>query len=346
MKKNYYINFFELIKTYLCEYLPLIRRRSSSTVKTSRESINIFIAYQEEVKHKTIYDISFNSITASEITAFGEWLLNEKHRKTSTVNLRISRLKTFARYIAENCSADRISQFMKVAEVNKYPDIKGKLPNSLSIEQTKLLFSMPNKANIIEFRDYCLITLMYDSACRDEEIRNLKLEDITLAKDRNFIRVLGKGSKSRLATITNEEAEVLEQYIKLFHVDKKANDYLFYVSTRPGKQRMSNDNTLRIQRKYSDRAKLIDPNFPHSYNHMMRHSRSQHLYDANMPLPTLSDILGHSDINTTRVYASASTDKKREAINKAMCGKKKVLNVEKIKFNLDEDTIKVLYGLK
>ena len=51
--------------------------------------------------------------------------------------------------------------------------------------------------------------------------------------------------------------------------------------------------------------------------HVLRHSKAMHLYEAGVPLPYIRDILGHVDLSTTEIYARASTEAKRKALEAA-----------------------------
>jgi integrase len=81
--------------------------------------------------------------------------------------------------------------------------------------------------------------------------------------------------------------------------------------------------------------------------HMFRHSRALHLYRAGVPLPLISEWLGHSNIETTLIYAYADTEMKRAAIEKATAQNHPIRNQELFDLSkLDKDTLKKLYGLK
>ncbi|NCD07494.1 MAG: hypothetical protein EOL97_15400 [Spirochaetia bacterium] len=336
--------FFELIREYLCNYLPNIRKRSLCTVKTSRDSINEFINFLQSTYSITIFEISIEQFNENEICKFGNWLIEIKHNLPSTANLRISRLQAFAKYLVQYCPVEFVSQISRVREISKFPEPKSKLPKSLTIDEMKILFSMPNQNKIFEFRDYCLMTLMYDSACRDNEIRSLKLKHITIEGNIGILRINGKGNKIRLTPITEDVVKILEKYITKFHSNRKPDNYLFFSNNKKG-TKMSNDNTLRIFKKYSIRARETYPSFPHVHNHMLRHARAQNLYDANMPLPMVSKLLGHANIDTTQIYSVASVEKKKEAIEKAMFGLNSIIQKEELWYEKDEATIKHLYGL-
>lgn len=107
---------------------------------------------------------------------------------------------------------------------------------------------------------------------------------------------------------------------------------------------MSTDAVNLFMKKYGEMARRACPEVPERVHpHQLRHSRAMHLYRAGMPLVLLAEFLGHADVNTTRIYAWADTEMKRQAIQKVS----KVTEgdtIEPIWAN-DEELIKRLYGL-
>ncbi|MFA7157446.1 MAG: tyrosine-type recombinase/integrase, partial [Bacilli bacterium] len=272
MKKVIDLIFFELVREYLCNYLPNVRKRSECTLKTSRDSINEFINFLQATYTLSIFEISIEQFNEKELCKFGTWLIEAKQNLPSTANLRISRLQAFAKYLVQYCSVEYVSQISKVSKINKFPEPKSKIPKSLTLDEVKILFTIPNQGKKLEFRDYCFITLMYDSACRDNEIRSLRLKDITIEDNIGILRIHGKGNKTRLTPITKDVVSILRNYITKFHPNRNPEDYLFFSNTKKG-NKMSNDNTLRILKKYSIRAREKYPNYPHVHSHVLRHSR-------------------------------------------------------------------------
>ena len=95
-------------------------------------------------------------------------------------------------------------------------------------------------------------------------------------------------------------------------------------------------------------ANNADSSFPkHIYCHMFRHSRAMHLYRNGMPLPLVSEWLGHAQINTTReFYANADTEMKRKAI-KAASSVIEIIDNNTYDYDFDdEELLKKLYSLK
>ena len=111
---------------------------------------------------------------------------------------------------------------------------------------------------------------------------------------------------------------------------------------------MSDDNVARFIDKYAAIARKNCTEVPQNVTpHMFRHSRALHLYRKGVPLPLISEWLGHSNVETTLIYAYADTEMKRAAIEKATAQNHPLRNQEIFDLSsLDEDSIKKLYGLK
>ena len=125
---------------------------------------------------------------------------------------------------------------------------------------------------------------------------------------------------------------------------RQSDDYLFFTTHHGCKNRMSTDAVNLFMKKYGETARRACPEVPERVHpHQLRHSRAMHLYRAGMPLVLLSEFLGHADVNTTRIYAWADTEMKRQAIQKVSKATAED-SIEPIWAN-DEEMIKRLYGL-
>ena len=111
---------------------------------------------------------------------------------------------------------------------------------------------------------------------------------------------------------------------------------------------MSPDNTEKFIRKYGEITHQIHPEVPDDLHpHMFRHSRAMHLYHGGMPLVLIAEWLGHSQLETTQIYANADTTMKREAIQKATSAISplRLQDANVIEWENDEEIIRKLYGL-
>lgn len=160
------------------------------------------------------------------------------------------------------------------------------------------------------------------------------------------LHIIGKGNKFRATPISAELIPMFKDYCRWFHTDSTPDDYLFYVRRKGTLERMSRDNVQRFVEKYGSLARASMPSIPHIHPHLFRHTRAMHLYMAGMPLETGSQWLGHSQLETSLIYARATTEMKRAAVAKIASKENSVFkDDEKFKYSDDTAMIKRLYGL-
>ena len=109
---------------------------------------------------------------------------------------------------------------------------------------------------------------------------------------------------------------------------------------------MSCDTAQTFIKKYGIMAQKLNSAISHVHPHLFRHTRAMHLYMAGMPLELVSQWLGHSQLETSLIYARATTDMKRKAVDKISAKENSVFKSdEKFKYADNEDVIRQLYGL-
>ena len=157
-----------------------------------------------------------------------------------------------------------------------------------------------------------------------------------------------KEKKLRIVPIMVKTAEHFSSYIKRFKIEATHETPLFFTTIHGQRQRMSDDNVARFLKKYAASARVICDSVPERVTpHMFRHSRALGLYRNGVPISLISEWLGHSDIETTLIYAYADIEMKRSAIEKAMSVSHPLYKCETPNPNeLDEDEIRRYYGLK
>ena len=345
MKKLKDKKLFNNIKSFLTEYLPNVRGKSSNTVTSYRITLNLFLRFFEQSKKIDIFDFTTEMMTRDSVLGFLAWLKEERNCSVETRNNRLSCIRTFYKYLATHCDLSLAPVMNDLAEIAKGKVIKDQLPVVLSMEQVEWVLAAPNTNTPIGIRDRFYLTIMYDSGCRDDEMLSLKLQDITITGKTSKIHIIGKGGKSRITPISKKATALLGQYLKFFHPGHDNSHYLFYVKRDGTKRKMSADNAGRIMNKYELIVKQEHSDLPHLHPHLWRHTRAQHLYSAGMPLPVVSEWLGHSSMKTSLIYAHADVDMKRKAIENATGGDNPLVHKELPRYMNDGETIKKLYGI-
>jgi site-specific recombinase XerD len=164
-----------------------------------------------------------------------------------------------------------------------------------------------------------MILLMFDAAARVQEILDLTVADIDTHPERGRVTLTGKGRKTRVVPIMDKTGRHLDQYLSLFHGDRRDPDALLFFTLRAGRRYpMSQDNVVYLLNKHAAAASTDCPEIPeHVHAHQLRHARAVQMLRAGVPLPHIKEFLGHANIATTGIYATADNQMVRDAIQKA-----------------------------
>lgn len=186
----------------------------------------------------------------------------------------------------------------------------------LSPEGIKVLLEQPDKSTSQGRRDLTLISLMYDSGARVQEIIELSVKDFIPGGNPVLI-LTGKGNKTRRVPIMKNTAVLVEAYISenRLGLAHKTNYPLF---TNRQHNKLTKEGVAYVINKYAVMAHEVSDKVPEKVRcHMLRHSKAVHLLQAGVNLIYIRDFLGHSDIKTTEIYARADAELKRKALENA-----------------------------
>lgn len=187
----------------------------------------------------------------------------------------------------------------------------------LSIDGITLLLQQPDTTMHKGRRDLALLSLMYDTGSRVQELIDLTPSMIRLDKP-STIRITGKGNKTRIIPMLEEQVKLLQKYMKEHKLlEPHANMYPLFCNNRREKLTRAGVNHILI--KYAGMARIKNSKLiPEKIScHSLRHSKAFHLLQAGVNLIYIRDILGHVSVQTTEIYAKADSRQKREAIEKA-----------------------------
>ncbi len=176
----------------------------------------------------------------------------------------------------------------------------------------------------------------------------VKYLDVKATSNREAdVHFYGKGKKHRITPLSREISNQFEDYCEKYHPDKTSENLLFYSFRNGRRNKMSSDNVSCIFAGCEEEVRKSNPDLIHLHSHLFRRTRAMHLYQAGVPLPTISEWLGHSNIETTRFYAKVTEEMKRDALHKLSDSDSSVFKDDVVfKYANDEDAIKRLCGLK
>lgn len=304
--------------TYLTEflriYLPGHRGLSENTILSYRDTFRFMLEFADKECGIPAEVMTLADMTAEFIMEYLNWLKNERDNRVATKKQRLAAIHVFVHFL-KNRKPEYLLEFQKILDIK----IKKKAQNRieyLSPEEVKALLNAPDLTDRFGRRDLVLLSLLYDSGARVQEICDLKISDVKLTKP-STVALTGKGKKTRIVPIMRETAAVVHKYIvenRLYSPEKQSYPLFFnHQNTK-----LTRAGVAYILKKYCDIVYAGDPAFPKTISpHQLRHSKAMHLLKAGTNLIYIRDFLGHSQIATTEIYAKADTQMKREAIENA-----------------------------
>lgn len=172
------------------------------------------------------------------------------------------------------------------------------------------ILRQPDQSSRIGRWDLCFLSLLYDTGARVSEILSLKVRDIHLSDPAKVI-LYGKGWKLREVPILPNTVLHLQQYVAEYDlsVPEKLDRTLFV--NRQGNP-LTRAGAAYILSKYVQMAGVD----VHVSPHVLRHTKAMHLLEAGINIFYIKNFLGHENILTTEVYAKASIEMQRHALEK------------------------------
>jgi len=339
-------DFFKAIRSFLTVFLPRQKCYSPHTIRSYKDTLNLLIEFLRVEKKYSLSKITFLLINRSMICDFLDWLQEKRHCSVSTRNQRLNALKSFFRYAGMlDCTLLWLHMEMGTVPVKKE---KRPLVEFLSPEALEVLLREPDASKQKGVRNRFIMILLYDTAARCQELLDLRLGDFILSGKTPFVYLTGKGGKTRAVPLMEKTLLHYHQYLDVCHPAsaRRPDDLLFYTVIHDRRCGMSPDNVAAFMKTYGESASTKVKDMPERIHpHQMRHTRAIHLYRSGMPLPLLAELLGHSNINTTNIYAYADTEMKRSAIEKAIYPTAPTESVQPL-WEGDEETILKLIGLR
>ena len=267
------------IKEYLV-FVSQVKNLSENTTKS----------YERDLKKLNSFLMGLNLSTYSEISSetCSAWIgsLYSQNNNPRSIQRHLSSAKGFFRFLKKN-NLIQSSPF----ELVTAPKSSNKLPDVLSPEDVEQLLNF-KPSNMIEIRDMAIVELMYSSGLRVSETVNINLDDFE--ENKSFLRVLGKGSKTRLVPMGRYAVNAINEW--LIEREKILNntDALFLNSK--GTRLTVRSVQLRLKKM------AVKQGLPPIHPHMLRHSFATHMLESSGDLRTIQELLGHSSLSTTQIY--------------------------------------------
>ncbi len=305
------------LSQFLTDHLAGERDLSPQTIASYRDAIKLLLTWFRDVQATPPDKLGLHDLDRTRVLAFLDWLETARGNSSATRNQRLAVIKSFARYTAverpEFC--DQATQIIAIKQK--------KTPAAdlcyLTGDQVKVLLAEPDPATRRGLRDTVLLSTLYDTAARVQEICDLNAADVRAAHP-TMVTLHGKGAKTRRVPLMDPTARLLRDYLdrRTRHPGVGADaDPLFQ---GPHQTRLTRWGVTKILARHTQSVRRRDPGYAAGVNltpHVIRRTRAMHLLHAGVNLIYIRDLLGHADVATTEIYARADTEAKRKAIESA-----------------------------
>jgi integrase/recombinase XerD len=276
--------------------------------KDKRLSLNTLQSYKRDIEQYISYlkEINLLNITNTNKTTVITYLmhLQKKGRAVSTISRNLASIRSLYQYMYKNTLIDSDP----TVDLDS-PKVEKKLPQILSTHEVELLLDQPKCVDLKGYRDKAMLELLYATGIRVSELINLNLSEVNL--ELGFIKC-NKGLRERVIPIGSIAVSALIEYLNKSRnlLIQKPDEKALFVNINGG--RLTRQGFWKIIKQYKNQAKINKDITPHT----LRHSFAAHLLENGADLRSIQEMLGHSDISSTQVYAQIAKNKIKEVYKK------------------------------
>lgn len=297
------------VTKYFSDYLPVQVAASGNTIRSYKDA---FIQLFDFLKERYGLDpgsLTYSDFTSERIEEFLAYLEKSRGIGIASRNQRLAAIHAFFRYLQYR----EPSGFEQCSRILSVPFKKAPVATMsyMSIEEVKYLLTLPDQGTPSGLRDLAILSAMYETGARVQEIIDLVPASIKYGKIVT-VELHGKGNKSRVVPIDASVAAVIKNYVRCH--DRSVPTEPLFINRQGG--RLTRAGIQYIIDKYIKIARNNKPEYfkQKISNHSFRHSKAMHMLEAGINLIYIRDFLGHTSVVTTEVYARTNPKIKEEQI--------------------------------
>jgi len=302
----------ESLSDFFVSYLPETKGLSENTIISYQYTFQLLFEFIHEKMGLSPDKVTFKTLMNDTIPEFLTWLETKRGCGVATRNQRRAAIVSFAKYAAKKNLGETLPFYTEISKVPKKKTSRTADIKYFTKEEIFILLSLPNSKTRLGKRDSVLLSLLYATGARAQELCDLKVNDISFGSETN-IKLSGQKSKSpRWVTIPDNCASILRGYLDYRKLDaKNAADRLKLVFYSQTHEKMSISCVEEIVKKYVAMAKEQHPDLykRESYSpHSFRHSIAVHMLECGESLVVIKAFLGHASITSTVHYADVTPE--------------------------------------
>ena len=259
--------------------------KSDNTVLSYKSDVEKYITFLEDNGIVSIFDTTKSTVLTYLLS------LQKEGRAASTVSRVLASLRSFYTYVTAG------GQLMQAPTLNlDTPSVSRRAPEILSAREVDKLLSQPDTKTVKGRRDRAILEVLYATGIKVSELIALDIRDVNT--DAGFLRCMG-GARERILPIGQLAATALNRYIQSGReqlLNGKETEALFL---NYNGERMSRQGFWKLIKAYKEKAGIEKD----ITSHILRNSFAAHLLENGADLAAIQEMLGHSDISTTRIYS-------------------------------------------
>lgn len=266
-------------------YLTAERGLSAAYQVSVRQTLELFADWLES------QSLALEAVATDQLSAFSLHL-SARGQARSSRRIEMVHIRIFFRWLkSRKMIADDPAALLDSAKISMH------LPDTMDENTVRTLLESVNPSELpLGCRDRAILELLYGCGLRVSELISLKLEYYD--REEHFLRITGKGEKTRYVPVGSKAADALDDYISTVRgkmLRKKSTNIIFL--NRRGTP-LTRERIRQIIRERARAAGIDQRIFPH----LMRHSYATHLLEHGADLRIIQELLGHADISTTQIY--------------------------------------------
>ena len=306
------MTFSHLVTAFFQKYLAAERGLPANTVASYSDCIRLLVNFACARLAIQPEALNIDSFNRELILAFLDDLENTRLNGVSTRNQRLAAIKTFFHFLAK--SVPELMHLNETIQAIRQKTTDYTPPPSMTIDEVDAIIAVPDPSQLIGVRDKALVTLLYNSGGRAQEIADLRICDIRFETPAT-VTLTGKGNKTRVIPLREDTIEAISHYLKRREQSAIQSDHLFLnvkgePMTRFGIGRRVGQLAAEAACHCpSLQGRTITP-------HVFRHTIALHLIESNADIVLVQEWLGHADLRTTSQYLEVSIERKRAALAK------------------------------
>ncbi len=298
------------IHRYFLEYLPRHKGLQSSTIRSYRDSLRLFLIFVADANRLGVSTLELEHLNYPAVQAFLHNMEDVRGNSISTRNQRLAALHVFYEYLGRTVP-EMLPSCAKVAAI---PMKRCPLPETrfLGRDEVEAIFACIPLQDRLSVRDHALLMLLYNTGARVSEVAQLKVGQLDLQSPAR-IRLLGKGSKWRTCPLWAQTAKAL-----LTMLSERANSLppdapVFVGTTQAPMTRFGIYKRIRHYARLWETSTQSTPSIQVT-PHVFRHTTAVHLLEAGVDVNVIRGWLGHVNLETTNRYAEITLRMKAEAL--------------------------------